>query len=786
MKRLNKISYLLLIFLIFSTTSKAIASSDVSISVFADVPTSYGYFEAINYLKDKGVITEYEGDTFRPDKTVSRAEFIAIILKAKNIKITGKKYCFKDVENELFAPSVCEAKSLGFIKGFPDGLFHPEKEVNLVEASVIMTKAFDLKKNPQKNDRWYQQYIVALEEIHAIPFSLFEFDMKVRRGPLAEMIYRVKTKNTSQKTMTYNRIKKIEAASLKNDIGREALAQAIIEENGITFNPSEMTNGLPEGVSEKTAKEIKALAIFSNSSYKKEIPKKIMNEDKKVFLRYYKGVLFITIPFKDMYFIYSGIDASTSVFVGKRGGSSNVINLNDLIFIQDINNVYKVDHDNFLLEKLDAVDSASFKYLISEGSTTVFKDKNHVYHFTDGNLYSLDDINANSFKINILYGDVYPEIVFFTDKSHVYYVDPESLDLEKRVFLTVTDADPETFEGYPDRYGFFRDKNRIYNWFKPIEGADLVTFEIQKTIYGGEIFKDKNSIFVFDQNLKTFKKFPNFDLEKALQITIYVQFEEVPLNIFKYEGKIYSYDIKNAQLVEMPGSDVQTFEIAPFDKSSETLIFKDKNAVYYQMPETAVLTKIDADRDTFEILNYPDMHGNDWRPIIAKDKNQIYTGRDVLEPFPGIDASTFELLAKMKTIIVKDKNAFYEFKKGIFKPISGVDPDTFEVLQDLNVLLARDKNRIYATDSKNNFVPFTEIDEDTFEIIAFVEGSGAHPVIKDKDNVFFYSSRAGKFKKIKGADARTFEFLQQIEYPKYYFKDKNGKWLYENGSFRKE
>lgn len=89
-----------------------------------------------------GFISGYPDGTFRPDKSVSRAEFVAILLASAKITAENpKNYSFPDVSSKHWASkSIYKAVELGWISGFPDGTFKPEQMVTPEQSSVITCK----------------------------------------------------------------------------------------------------------------------------------------------------------------------------------------------------------------------------------------------------------------------------------------------------------------------------------------------------------------------------------------------------------------------------------------------------------------------------------------------------------------------------------------------------------------------------------------------------------------------------------------------------------------------
>lgn len=166
---------------------------------FVDVPSSALHFEAIDYLRSKDIISGYKDNTFRPERTVNRAEFLKVLTKLL-VSQTEIDECtkkdrarFDDVpENSWFAPFVCAAKQKEFIDGYEDNTFHPAETINIAEASKILTRAFHLTLPPADAALWFKAPITALADARAIPPDVEATGEALTRGVLAEMLWRLK------------------------------------------------------------------------------------------------------------------------------------------------------------------------------------------------------------------------------------------------------------------------------------------------------------------------------------------------------------------------------------------------------------------------------------------------------------------------------------------------------------------------------------------------------------------------------------------------------------------
>jgi hypothetical protein len=162
-------------------------------SRFSDVGT-YKYQTAIDELAKLNIVQGYSDGTFKPNQLINRAEFLKIILEAKPLVSFDTTYnnCFLDVKNDQwFAKYVCYDFKQGYISGYPDGFFRPEKSINYVEALKILYKSYGEQGNPNFTSFWFSPYFEdAKENAIALKDLGNKYDHLLTRGEVAELIIR--------------------------------------------------------------------------------------------------------------------------------------------------------------------------------------------------------------------------------------------------------------------------------------------------------------------------------------------------------------------------------------------------------------------------------------------------------------------------------------------------------------------------------------------------------------------------------------------------------------------
>lgn len=180
-----------------------ISSSGQSTATFSDVATDHPFVSTINSMKASGLVKGYPDGTFKPDVSISRAEFITIVMAAQGTNLKGAN-CFTDVHTEWFAKFVCSAKAKGLVKGYSDGSFRPANNINFAEGSTVIARANNFSITPAAaSEKWYKPFVTKLEAAHAIPTSIDFAEKKLNRSETAEMIWRLKNNIVDRVTKTY-------------------------------------------------------------------------------------------------------------------------------------------------------------------------------------------------------------------------------------------------------------------------------------------------------------------------------------------------------------------------------------------------------------------------------------------------------------------------------------------------------------------------------------------------------------------------------------------------------
>lgn len=178
---------LLLVPLLFvPAVALALDYTDVSRRYF-DAPFVPPEAAGISVLTYLGAVQGNPDGTFAPKRTLNRAEFLKIVLQSnKRIAISSSDAanCFPDVRAvDWFSRYVCLALRRGIVHGYPDGRFHPEREVNYAEALKILGEMYGAIAETPPGE-WYVPYRegalaagVGLPAVHDMAYLLTRGDM---------------------------------------------------------------------------------------------------------------------------------------------------------------------------------------------------------------------------------------------------------------------------------------------------------------------------------------------------------------------------------------------------------------------------------------------------------------------------------------------------------------------------------------------------------------------------------------------------------------------------------
>ncbi len=107
---------------------------------FSDIDNHWAK-DWIKNAVDLGFVSGYEDGTFKPDRTITRAEFSTMLNKAMKIEIT-ENINFSDVgEKEWFYKEIQKSVAAGFFSGYENNTFRPNNPIKREEVAKVVAGA---------------------------------------------------------------------------------------------------------------------------------------------------------------------------------------------------------------------------------------------------------------------------------------------------------------------------------------------------------------------------------------------------------------------------------------------------------------------------------------------------------------------------------------------------------------------------------------------------------------------------------------------------------------------
>jgi len=207
-----------------------------------------GLKEIFNELAKQGIFKGYEDGTFRPDATITRAEFCAVVNRLKNLQdavaadpgITP----FNDVPTSHWAAAdINVAYTTGIIKGYGDGRFGPEDFVTYEQVVTMLVRALGYEQLALERGTYPDGYLAAAMQIGILKGVTGTIGEYAKRGLVATITYNSMNINIPQQVLTTgNIVVSTDNVSRKFDVGNKRRDDYLEErwKTGIVYANSEI------------------------------------------------------------------------------------------------------------------------------------------------------------------------------------------------------------------------------------------------------------------------------------------------------------------------------------------------------------------------------------------------------------------------------------------------------------------------------------------------------------------------------------------------------------------
>ncbi|MEG4169454.1 MULTISPECIES: S-layer homology domain-containing protein [unclassified Microcoleus] len=179
---------------------------------FSDVPDKYWARPFIVALVDRKIFADSTDNKFRPDEPMTRAELARLIQRMSDDKEPIRKPIdFKDVKDKSpVAPAIDRSVKTGYLKGYPNNEFRPDKNIPRVEVITALASGLSLKPSTKasktlqvytdrkKVPKWAVNKVAAATEAGIVvnhpKRALLQPNRTATRAEVAAMIYQAMAK----------------------------------------------------------------------------------------------------------------------------------------------------------------------------------------------------------------------------------------------------------------------------------------------------------------------------------------------------------------------------------------------------------------------------------------------------------------------------------------------------------------------------------------------------------------------------------------------------------------
>jgi hypothetical protein len=160
--------------------------------LFWDLKDNVWYSSYIKNMIEKDLVSGYVDGTFRPNGNITREEVVTMIGRALKLDGTKREAAFTDVKPEYFGSGyIASATEKGYISGYPGNTFKPKSSITRGDVAVIIQKAFGFPLSTNqvftdvKSNKYYFEEVNALNEnkiISGYPDNSFLPDQNISRA----------------------------------------------------------------------------------------------------------------------------------------------------------------------------------------------------------------------------------------------------------------------------------------------------------------------------------------------------------------------------------------------------------------------------------------------------------------------------------------------------------------------------------------------------------------------------------------------------------------------------
>ncbi len=155
-----------------------------------DIAGHWAKDEIRNYTR-RGVIKGYPDKSFKPDRPISRAEFLILLSRAENWNLSAdlsNNEHFKDKSsfNIYNEKEIAYSYENNYIVGYPDGYFRPYNQISYKEVDLIMRRVLG---DPNFSWRTYAEKMIYDKRIRSSSYD--NYNNNITRAEFSYMLYKL-------------------------------------------------------------------------------------------------------------------------------------------------------------------------------------------------------------------------------------------------------------------------------------------------------------------------------------------------------------------------------------------------------------------------------------------------------------------------------------------------------------------------------------------------------------------------------------------------------------------
>ncbi|GGG79086.1 S-layer homology domain-containing protein [Paenibacillus radicis (ex Gao et al. 2016)] len=108
--------------------------------IFSDVASGHWAFQAVSLIQTSGLMKGFSDGTFKPNAELTRAEMAVIVSRWLKLTNEGNTAAAKDVQGHWAESSIRLVIQAGMMTGMPDGSFKPNQALTRAEAVAIFNR----------------------------------------------------------------------------------------------------------------------------------------------------------------------------------------------------------------------------------------------------------------------------------------------------------------------------------------------------------------------------------------------------------------------------------------------------------------------------------------------------------------------------------------------------------------------------------------------------------------------------------------------------------------------